>query len=438
MENGSKKIIKTLVNIIAAFFGLDLLCFIGVFELLKHGIINTFIALILVIIILAAILAGIMSLVKALIYPLLAALGDGGQKDDKVTKKLDRLTHRNDDLGMLVRDITGKVEGFGEVIEGIKTATVDMENVSKEFESMMSQIQESMNDSKNAVGVITDNAALQLHSTNDMKVKIDAISETIDQISQNIQHLTDSEDVLNELNSEVDKLVSELVEISNESDEAINKVMKQTSLTNESAQQISSVTDIIAGISSQTNLLALNASIEAARAGEQGRGFAVVAEEIRVLADESKKSTDQINQLVSDLIANSNVSVEITESVSKAFTKQQEKLNQTVGIIGNMSNEVITIDGSIKSIGTEINDLQSHKEVIAASIDELVQSADENNNSADMTADSVEKLLDIVADSNKITEKMVQTSDKLVGYAKRFNDNRKVIKEKKQNIIKKN
>lgn len=208
--------------------------------------------------------------------------------------------------------------------------------------------------------------------------------------------------------------------------------MEQTGRTNESAQQISSVTDIIAGISSQTNLLALNASIEAARAGEQGKGFAVVAEEIRVLADESRKSTDQINQLVNELIANSNVSVEITDSVSKAFAKQQEKLEHTVGIIGSMSKEVVTIDGSIKSIGTEIDDLQSHKEVIATSIDKLVESADENNNSADMTAKNVEKLLNIVSDSNKITEKMVKTSDKLVGYAKKFSNSRETHKGKER------
>ena len=83
MENGSKKIIRTLITIIAAFFGLDLLCFIGVLELLKHGVINTFVALILVIIILAAIFAGIMSLVKALIHPLLVALGGGTDMDCK-------------------------------------------------------------------------------------------------------------------------------------------------------------------------------------------------------------------------------------------------------------------------------------------------------------------------------------------------------------------
>lgn len=159
---------------------------------------NTFVALILVIIILAAIFAGIMELIKALLHPLLVALGGGENKDNNVTHKLDKLAGRDDDLGMLVRDITSKAEGFGEVIEGIKKATVDMETVSKDFESMISQIQSSMNDSKSAVDTITNNASLQLVASNDMKAKIDAISQTIDQISDNIQCLTDSEDVLNE------------------------------------------------------------------------------------------------------------------------------------------------------------------------------------------------------------------------------------------------
>ena len=64
---------------------------------------------------------------------------------------------------------------------------------------------------------------------------------------------------------------------------------KVETLTN-SVKEISGITEIISGISEQTNLLALNAAIEAARAGEHGRGFAVVAEEVRKLAEESKKN----------------------------------------------------------------------------------------------------------------------------------------------------
>ena len=94
---------------------------------------------------------------------------------------------------------------------------------------------------------------------------------------------------------------------------------------NGASKEIDKIIATINEIASQTNLLALNASIEAARAGEHGRGFAVVAEEIRTLADQSRESTEQINQIVNTLIDNSNISVEITQKVSEAFVKQNEK-----------------------------------------------------------------------------------------------------------------
>lgn len=85
----------------------------------------------------------------------------------------------------------------------------------------------------------------------------------------------------------------------------------------EQTGQIANISDLVADIANQTNMLALNAAVEAARAGEQGKGFSVVASEIRKLADESKKSAEKINVLVTDLQASMNSTVMVTDEGSK-------------------------------------------------------------------------------------------------------------------------
>ena len=289
-----------------------------------------------------------------------------------------------------------------------------------EFQKMFADMENSVSETNEAVGVIADNTMSQSNHTLDMKDKIDAIGTTIDYISTNIANLTQSVQTLSEYNDAVDKIMQELTGINEKNGESIENVRQQTELTNSSAQQIRKAAEIIAGISNQTNLLALNASIEAARAGEHGSGFAVVAEEIRVLADQSKESTEQINNVVNELLSNSEVSVATTQEVSEAFAVQSEKVNETVSIFKSLHAEIKKVRGAIEGINDEVGDLETHKKVIESGIDALSESSEENSSNAQVTTENLTNFQETVRACGQKTNRVVGVTEELVGYIRQF------------------
>ena len=195
---------------------------------------------------------------------------------------------------------------------------------------------------------------------------------------------------------------------------SIDRVREQTDLTNRSADNIRKATEIITSISSQTNLLALNASIEAARAGEAGKGFAVVAEEIRVLADQSKESADEITKSVNELIENAQASVELTEKVTASFAEQTSTINSTSGLFENLRNEVNQVTTAIHNIEGEVKKLNDNRNSMKSGVDNMTQFSEENKVSAGITLDSVSGFEHNLSECQIVAERITSVADELV------------------------
>ena len=416
MENKAKTGRK-LIMMAAAFFAPLLIVMIVIFILLNNNIIGVLPAFIIMLIVFGIVLLRIISVIRSVVIPIRAAI-TGISADDKanekVNEKLQKLSLRNDETGELVRNIQNTFGGITNTISAIRTATTELEQVSEEFVKMFSQMQEVVNNTNSAVDTITGNTTVQVDKVEDIKVKTDSISRAVDNIHKNIEGLKESADTDTECNDKAAVIMKELICISEKSGHAMEEVSKETQRTNESAQEIRKVTEIIAGISNQTNLLALNASIEAARAGENGRGFAVVAEQIRALADQSRESTEHINNIVNGLIENSDISVETVKKVTDAFEKQDAKIKDTEAIFGTLNSEINRVGDAIGGITGEVDDLEEHKNNIALGVDNLTEFAQQNAQSGKITRDNMKNLENVMASCKSSTDRIVGVSNELV------------------------
>ena len=401
-----------------------------VLEMLKNGIISTLIAVVLVSAVSVVIFGVVFWVVKSLLNQFLT-IAQGKTEDEqeqtKIGEKAKKLMEREDDIGAMMRSVHNSISSFATVISGIKTATEELKSVSDDFNNIFHDMEASLKITQDSVHTIADNTVTQATQTADMKEKIDAIGNLIAMISENVDALNASADKMQECNESAENIMGELIDISKKNGEAIENVRGQSKLTNDSAQQIQTVTDIIADISNQTNLLALNASIEAARAGEHGRGFAVVAEQIRTLADQSRESTERINQLVADLMDKANVSVEITEKVSEAVSLQNEKIDQTKEIFTTLNSEIGQVGSAIEGISSEVEELKSHSDIIETETVSLKEFADQNAESAQITIEHMNELDSTVDKCNAATDRVVGVSDKLIGYVHETEDRKKIL-----------
>ena len=235
--------------------------------------------------------------------------------------------------------------------------------------------------------------------------------EELDINSQNMQQLNDtSTDTLNNL-----------VNISTVTKTQIINMYSQAKKTDESAQKIKDAANLINDIAEQTDLLALNASIEAARAGEAGRGFAVVAEQIASLARQSSENIIEIDNIVEELLTNSNEFINIMNSMQSDIHQQFEHIHATQDNFNVLSTSLQSCISSVGTIDTMTGNIEIQRQNITDVLNKLNGIAQGNAASTQETSAMADELASMVQLSTQTIQKLDEHVKNLSANIAKFN-----------------
>lgn len=334
-----------------------------------------------------------------------------------LTKRIS--VNQKDEIGSLVEGVNTFIEALQHVIAEIRDSSVHLNSA---FAAVTNSVT-SVNGNATDISAVMEELSATMEEVSatlaNVNERVERAGQGMDRISEQSEHILHYATEMQDRATQLENTAVTNKDTTSTMIQEILSTLQQAIENSKSVEEVNALTDEILNISSQTNLLALNASIEAARAGEAGKGFAVVADEIRVLADSSRETAGNIQQInakvvtaVEELVKNSeNIVAYINENVLKdydGFVDSGHKYRADADYI----NEVMTsFTDSVEHLRQTMDEVVENVNDVSTAVE---QGAEGVANAAENTTQLVgemETIMKEIDDSNQnISDLSTQTN----------------------------
>jgi len=306
------------------------------------------------------------------ILTVVAAASEGDLTQQIQVRGSDAIGQMGEGLGKFFADLRQSIGSIGESAVNLSAASEELTAVSQQ---MSANAEET-----SAQATVVSTATLQ--------------------VSQNLQTVATGAEEMGASIREIAKNATEAAKVATSAVKVAETANATVSKLGDSSTEIGQVIKVITSIAQQTNLLALNATIEAARAGEAGKGFAVVANEVKELAKETAKATEDISRKIEAIQSDTKAAVEAIASIS-------EVINQ--------------INGISNTIATAVEEQNATTNEMARNVSEAARGSGEITNNIAGVTEAAASTSRGASDTQKAAQQLVETSRALRDLVGKFN-----------------